>query len=348
MSTGKVQTKSIVDVAKKAGVSVSTASRAMNDSPLVKPSTKKQIQKIAAQLGYELPERRPGPKPGQRGRKKKVAFIRFIDRNHYGAEIPATHFALQSGVMEGAKDNQYSVEEHFLSSEAELPESVLNEKFVGFLLVGAQPNDSVKSFLRKKNCCWLMNNPWVPDWGDHVMPNHREVGMTAAQYLLDHKVRRPVMVKLGLFDRVVSLREEGFFYRLNEADCKAVSIVGEGLMSANPTPYPEAAYVDEVVDKIKQISPRPDGFFMDCDHTLATLYPVLIREKMITPGKTPLIGCNNQQLFLKGIDPYPATMDVHYEMIGLLGTSQLTWRIKHQDYLQRVHSLIAPTLISIG
>lgn len=202
MSKKKSQTKSIVDVAKKAGVSVSTASRAMNDSALVKPTTTKRIRAIAAQLGYTLPERRPGPKPGSASRKKKVAFISFVDQSHYGAEIPATHFSLQGGVMSGAAEHGVSIQEYFLNSKAKLPEALEKGSFAGFLLVGAQPGEDTKRFLKKKPCCWLMNNPWVPGWGDHVMPNHREVGMTAAQYLLDHKVCRPVgRLAAGLADK---------------------------------------------------------------------------------------------------------------------------------------------------
>jgi DNA-binding LacI/PurR family transcriptional regulator len=43
---------SIKDVAKAADVSYSTVSRALNDSPRVKTETKKQIQRIAAEMGY--------------------------------------------------------------------------------------------------------------------------------------------------------------------------------------------------------------------------------------------------------------------------------------------------------
>ena len=43
---------SIKDVARAAGVSHSTVSRALNDSPLVNASTKKRIQQLARQMGY--------------------------------------------------------------------------------------------------------------------------------------------------------------------------------------------------------------------------------------------------------------------------------------------------------
>ncbi|GGE26554.1 putative HTH-type transcriptional repressor ExuR [Pullulanibacillus camelliae] len=43
----------IKDIAKQAGVSYSTVSKALRDSPLVKPPTKKRIIAIAEQLGYK-------------------------------------------------------------------------------------------------------------------------------------------------------------------------------------------------------------------------------------------------------------------------------------------------------
>ncbi|WP_199621141.1 LacI family DNA-binding transcriptional regulator [Paenibacillus alkalitolerans] len=43
----------IKDIARLAGVSYSTVSKALNDSPLVKPDTKKRIVELAAQLGYQ-------------------------------------------------------------------------------------------------------------------------------------------------------------------------------------------------------------------------------------------------------------------------------------------------------
>lgn len=348
MSKEKMKSKSIVDVAEKAGVSISTASRALNDSERVKPSTKKQIKEVAARLGYELPERRPGPKPGSVSRKKKVAFIKFMDQAHYSMENPATHLSLKNGVMNSAAENGFSVQEYYLNTEAEFPRYIEKENFSGFLLVGAQPDDRMKSFLKTKPCCWLMNNPWRPNWGDHVMPDHREAGMMAAQYLLKKKAKHPAIVKMGAPERVTALRQEGFFYLLGKKKIEGMSITGEGLISGDPFPYPEPSFVEKFVERIKRLSPQPDSFFMDCDHSLATLFPVLVKEGLVIPGKTPLIGCNNQHLFLKGIEPRPATMEVHFEMIGLLGASQLAWRMKHQEHLQRVHALIAPTLVSIA
>lgn len=46
--------KTMSDLARLAGVNVSTVSRALNDSPLVKPDTKAEILKIAHEIGYSV------------------------------------------------------------------------------------------------------------------------------------------------------------------------------------------------------------------------------------------------------------------------------------------------------
>ncbi len=42
----------IKDIAKLAGVSISTASRALNDNPRISEATRTKVKQIAAELGY--------------------------------------------------------------------------------------------------------------------------------------------------------------------------------------------------------------------------------------------------------------------------------------------------------
>jgi len=338
---------SITDVAKAAGVSVATASRVFNNSLSVKPNTRKRVQDAAISLGYSLPERRPGPKPGSRTRSKRVLLLNFMDRSHYTAQVPSTYLALLKGLHEGCRAQHISLCELPMSTDAELSNELQSGGYVGFLLLGNPPHKSVQAFLKKKPCCWLMNNPWTPTWGDHVMPDHREVGMLAADYLISHRVKNPAVIKLGCADRVTALRQEGFAYAGAKAGVPVLSLAAEGQLVGEGVPYPEEVYVDEIVEGIKQMNPRPDGFFIDCDRSLATLYPVMVREKLIIPKKTVLIGCNNQQLYLKGIRPHPATIDVHFEQIGRIGVSQLLWRAQNAD-CRRLRTLISPSLISLS
>lgn len=338
---------SITDVAKAAGVSVATVSRALNDSPSVKLETKERIRKISVQLGYKLLEKRPGPKPGQSVRKKKIAFVNFIDQHHVGHDMSSLFLALRRGVEQGASENGISIQLFFFSTDDGLPEEIETGVFSGFILQGYQPDAAVEKYLRAQPCCWVTNNPWSPTWGDHVMPDHREVGIMAAEYLIKHGCKKLVIIKLGLPDRVSALREEGFSYVAGKQGVAVCSLVAEGSLADAFRRYPEAIYVDEIIEQFKKRARSADGIFFDSDHSMATLYPVMVREKIIQPGKTVLIGCNNQQPYLKGIKPHPATIEVHFEQIGRVGVSELVWRIKNRD-CQRLRTLISPRLVALS
>ena len=65
---------SIVDVAKEAGVSIATVSRALNENTeLVAPKTRDKIRRIAEEMQFELSERRASATP-RTPRKKKATF----------------------------------------------------------------------------------------------------------------------------------------------------------------------------------------------------------------------------------------------------------------------------------
>ena len=337
-----------MDVAKKAGVSVATVSRALNGRPRIGQETKEYILKIADQLGYSLPPCRPGPRPGRPPKKKKLALLYFIEQGHAEVQAQSTFVALRREVDAEAKLYDYCVDLHVLSSDENLPEPIVSGGYRGFLLVGVRPHPSVEDFLIKQPCCWLMNNPWTPTWGDHVMPDHREVGMLAANYLLDRGCTHPAIIKLGLMDRIQSLRVEGFAYATAQRRFISNSLAARVPLQTEYVVYPEVVYVDELIEDLKKMKPWPDGFFINCDYALAALYPVMIREKLIVPGKTVLIGCDNQPQNLRGITPYPATIEVHFELIGKLGVSQIAWRIQNKEISQRVRSHISPTLISLN
>jgi DNA-binding LacI/PurR family transcriptional regulator len=347
MAKRAIKGVSITDVAKKAGVSVATVSRVLNQSTPVKPVLMELVFDAASRLGYSLPERRPGPKPGRSGRKAKLGLIHFLNRAEYQAASSSTWLSLLNGVRDSAGSIGMAVEDYLLSAESAMPEFIMKTDYCGFLLAGHQPVDSAEKFLRGYPCCWLMNNPWTPTWGDHVMPDHREAGMMAAEYLIRRGCKHPVFMMLGVPDRVFALCAEGFQYAAAKLDVRVDVLSAQSVMEDVPKDYPPAVYVDEIIAQYKQLDGRPDGISFDCDHSIAVLYPVMVREKLIVPGKTVLIGCNNQQIFLKGIQPHPATMEVYFSQIGQMGVAQLNWR-KANRHCQRVRSLLSPKLVALS
>ncbi len=100
---------SIKDIAKAAGVSHSTVSRALSDSPLVKPETKARIQRLAHDMGYSPDARARSLVKGQT-RTVGVVVTTIVDP--FVAEVV-------QGIESTAHDHDYTV---ILSSSNAQPE----------------------------------------------------------------------------------------------------------------------------------------------------------------------------------------------------------------------------------
>ncbi len=74
----------IKDIAKAAGVSPSTVSRALNDSPLINPRTRERIKELARKLGYERNEL---ARSLVKGRSKALGLLVADITNPFFAEI---------------------------------------------------------------------------------------------------------------------------------------------------------------------------------------------------------------------------------------------------------------------
>ncbi len=65
---------SVVAIAERAGVSIATVSRVLNNNPRVNPETAQLIRNIAGELKYEISKSRRGPRPGKRAEKSVQRF----------------------------------------------------------------------------------------------------------------------------------------------------------------------------------------------------------------------------------------------------------------------------------
>jgi LacI family transcriptional regulator len=83
----KVASVTLLDVAREAGVSIKTASRALNDSPELRPATAARVRETMARLGYQPNELARGLK------SKRSAAVAMIAPN---LADPFTATALQA------------------------------------------------------------------------------------------------------------------------------------------------------------------------------------------------------------------------------------------------------------
>ena len=59
-----------------------------------------------------------------------------------------------------------------------------------------------------------------------------------------------------------------------------------------------------------------------------------------------LISCNNEQPWLAGLRPRPATIDLGAKTTGRCAAEQLLWRIRCPEKQRRIQVLVEPVLIT--
>ena len=178
----------IKDIAKKAGVSYSTVSRALNDLDTVNADTKKLVLKTAEELGY-VPNTSA---VNLKTRRSNMLGVYFSTINNMSS--PVVLHSVLTGVYDVVR-NKYNVVVKGI--DFHVPGS-LNPSFLdGIILISQRDED--KAFMeeaRKKHIPQVIVNRTPPFPMDAVLTNEREAVRTAMDYLLE-KGHRKIAVLEG-------------------------------------------------------------------------------------------------------------------------------------------------------
>lgn len=346
MVNRKKKTASIVDVAKATGVSTATVSRVFNKPDTVRPETLEHVRRIATKLGFKLSERRPGPKPQIKELRPVIRLLHFLDPNMGMQDSNETFLLLKRGAEASANAAGYRLAYNVYASGDEVVFEAEEGRTAGLLLMGEHPSEKTVEKLRAYPSCWVMAGPWSPDWGDHVMPDHQEVGRLAARYLLDRKHRNVAFVAPFLDDRINRFRLEGFQYEIKTDPQVNWTVVSSGdtYNGAVDMDYSLSA-LDHLAKNLAASEFKPDAIFIDNDATLFLIYPALIRLGIMPGRDFEVVSCNCIDMCRRQLPFEFRSIDVHFELIGRLGVGQLLWRINNPGILPRVRSLVLPELL---
>jgi DNA-binding LacI/PurR family transcriptional regulator len=176
---------SIKDIAKAAGVSYSTVSRALNNSPKVKPETRERIQRLAAEMGY-LPSAVARSLVTQRTQTIGVVVTTITDL--FFAEVIHS-------IEETALNHGYSV---ILANSGGEPQRELAEiqalrerRVDGIILASAYSGSKYASVLRGTDMpVVIINNVHKEHYGYSVEMDNCSGSRQAVRHLLEQGHRR--------------------------------------------------------------------------------------------------------------------------------------------------------------
>jgi DNA-binding LacI/PurR family transcriptional regulator len=269
---------SIKDIAKAAGVSHSTVSRALADSTLVAPETKQRIQRIASDMGYT-------PSAIARGlvtrRTATIGLVVTTIADPFIAEIVR-------GVEETALDNDYSVILCNCNAEPERELAcvrALREKRVEAILVTSSRVGSLYVPLLEELGVpiVLINNQHTGDYVYTVYTDNLAGGRLAGEYLLSlgHRYVGYIAGPPSAHSSVERL--EGFRRAFQE---HGLDIPAERVAPGDGRTGGGRAGAGFLLRR----SPRPTAIFCYNDMTAIGALQAIKSAGLRVPGDTSLIG----------------------------------------------------------
>ncbi|HIX34993.1 MAG TPA: LacI family transcriptional regulator [Candidatus Limosilactobacillus merdigallinarum] len=184
----------IKDIAKKAGVSASTASRALNNNSRISEKTRRHVKDVAKQLGY---------KPNfsaqnlTRGRANIVGVIFPIIKT----DAPANpfHIDIIRGISEELQKHNFEMMVAITQERSDLLKQVKSMvdqiKVDYFVLLYSDPTDPITKYLRDHKLRFTIVGQPIEN-GDRFVDNDNvKVGRKATEYLLSSRnIQQPIFV----------------------------------------------------------------------------------------------------------------------------------------------------------
>jgi LacI family transcriptional regulator len=197
----KVEVKivaTIKDIAREAEVSVSTASRALNDNPRISQATRRKVKRVAAKLGYQP---NYNAQNLTRGESNMVGLVFPVT----GDTAPANpfHIDLMRGISSALKPLHYEMVVAIAPNTTELLESVKSmvtqSKVHNFLVFYTMINDPVTAYLRDHNLNFVVIGRPTDSHPDRYVDNDNvAAGIAATAHLIDHYgVKQPLFLDSG-------------------------------------------------------------------------------------------------------------------------------------------------------
>lgn len=298
----------LIDVAKRAGVSVSTASKALNGKRDVSAETVERVENAARELNYR-------PNPIARGLGSgSTGTVGILTSDLEG------RFALP--ILMGVED-AFGMDRvlTFLCDargdevrEARLVELLLEHRVDGIVVVGRQP-DPRPPIRDLPVPVVYAYAPSQVESDCSVVVDNVAIGRLAAEHLLASGRRRIAHVSGEVGHGAALERFRGFSERLH-AD--SLAPVGEPLFGLWTEQWGR-----EATRRILGSGEQVDAVFCASDQLARGAIDALVEAGLDVPGDVAVIGVDNWEVIAEGASVPLTTIDMRLQRLGRVAASQL-------------------------
>jgi len=291
------------DVAREAGVSVNTVSRALSGKPDVSPNTRARILKIAERLGYR-------PNRLARGLRSNKTFTIGV----VVTDIANPFFgALVKGVEEAARKSNYSIilqdTDEDYEREKEAIQVMLAERVDGLLITPVQTKTETIEELKEAGLPFVLLGRYFDDLEtDYVVTDDVQGGYLATEHLIKLGHKRIAMINGPLHISSAKERFEGYKRALAHHGVE----LDESLVSAGAITM-EDGY--QAAQALFQRRKRPTAVFCYSDFVAFGVIKAIREYGLRIPDDVAIVGYDDVD-FSSYIDVPLTTVRIFKEELG--------------------------------
>ena len=337
------------DVARKAGVSVVTVSRVINNSPLVRIPLAERVKAVIKEIAYVPPaaekriKKRRVSVTWRAHQKIGLILAGVFDFKWIGNYAPIYSYAIQ-GVQDALHRAHFGFVIHQVPKIEELGTLPRHLRVDGLILLSRSYEKQWPMELTRYPVVKVMGS-YFDKPCDHVSYDNAAVGRVAAGHFIAKGILDVAVIGSNGHRDVLKERADSFTQHMKNSggtvlELQSMEILhyGEDIHEMNEP------VVRSFIDHLAAHSPRPKGLFLTLD-MMAPLVYRLLREKGLEPGRDiEIVSCNNERPFLAGLNPRPATVDIQAERVGDRAVQQLFWRMQNKND-PHIKILVEPSLV---
>ncbi|MET1248959.1 LacI family DNA-binding transcriptional regulator [Sporolactobacillus sp. STCC-11] len=317
----------IRDVAKRAGVSASTASRALRNSPLISLTTREKLQRIAKEMDY-IPNFSAHNLATNENNSVGIVFP--VDKNHlYQNPI---YIELIEGI------NQELTLRHFFltiasgSTDKELMQNIKvmieNSRIQQFILLYSVKDDPIRKYLQQKKVKYVIIGKPYSDANSipYVDNDNVSAGLDAAEYLISKGHHHIAYMYTSRYQLVQTDRLLGFQEALRRRNLDGYEL------------KVDMKSIDEILAEFLQRCPELTAILASDDILAFQVQKSL--QRVASQRSIELMGFNDS-LFAEFAEPKISSVQIYPKRLGI-AAAQLLMRQLDQESNESYEKMIIP------
>ena len=310
-----VQKVTIKDVAREAGVSISTVSNALNDVDVLHPDTKQHILEVAKKMNYV-------PNLNGRNLKARVTnviglFITSIKGAYYGV--------LADAVYQSCKEHGYELNIYISDTTDNMMVNIFGRRIDGAIILNEHISEKEEKMLSDNQFPTVfIDRELQGETISSVVFDSYHEGEMVAKYLLElgHTTFAYIRGVDNNFDNIQRLK--GFRNVLR----KAGITLGEDYIIRGE--YERDVAYDSMKEFLELMKPLPEAIFAANDLSAIGVIEALTEEGIKVPEDVSVIGCDDIEI-IKLLKPSISTIRTSFEKQGALSVTRLIGLIKGEE-----------------